>query len=999
MELRWPLEWVVFGPVTAKSVAQAGEDRSLPDVPEMATLVSREQMQGIPDRLTIGGRTFEGERLIAPSGIAVDLEQVFGETPRGAAAYLFASVTAEQEMDIEIGSGADWFMKWWLDGEPLYDTLTTGNREFPIAVTNHAFEAHLSPGEHVLTVCVVRGSNSFVFAAGDLGRLRAEAGSANTAAVRRAAYALLASNPHAEDQHRARGHLELGKLYMEDQECEAAREAYGEVLQMDARASDKARARLGLGRVAMYQRDPDAASQTFRSVLEDLEASDEVDGPETEQARARLKTANMLTRMRKSHPRMFFNSDTWPAVAARAQGAEKERLAAWKQTLQDRLSEPLERADLGPLAMRAAFVYRMTGDQALLDKIETLLRLSLEQYEYAAEQTKDAETFHSTASYGVSYEPYTRINWVLALDWVWDDLPPEVRQELASRMVDFVYAVMRRWGSTTSGGGFYKAANLFWYAGLGLWNDELDDLHYRRALAVLEHGWRDYQQLMEYRRRGRGDFGQYGIRLAYTLHHYPYAEWHFLHTWQSAVDEQILGPWQHSALFANGLLWNRLPGFHAFGFDIGWHWTNQLSPWQIYAHVSEHMHFYGESHPQLAAMSHYMREELEALGTDRGHWHLEICPFVLTNLDKVPRPALPESLPTARYAPTLGIVYMYSGFGDEDTYAAFRLVGGKQYDSTHFVIYKQGFLALDAGARMAGEHSDAYWGQTVAHNCVLIRMPGETFPAVWGTTPAPGNAGGQRRRGRGGLEHIAPRDYDPRTGPARVVAFETNADYTYAGGDATGTYHEDKCAEMVRQFVYLPPDHFVVFDRVTSTKAEYPKRWILHTANEPQVADAVWHADQGEGRLFCQTLYPRDAVPEKVGGPGKEFWVDGKNYAIADDWKYWSNVPGHKPGEVPDTMGRWRMEVKPGEARTQDWFLHVLQASSQDVESMVQSELLERDDQLGVTFTRGGRTYTVTFNRSGEVGGHIRIEEGGTVLIDRPLTQEIMQQHGLALTE
>ncbi len=982
-----PQTWVAFGPA-ARDAGQSPEG--------MASLVSAQQLKSIPERLRIRMQEFEGKRFDLNTGI--DLQQVVGEAPRGSAVYLYATITADQETDLPIGASADAWMQWWLDGEPVYDTLDTGNQHFPYSPQDHVFTVHLSPGEHVLTVCVVKGAHSFLFVAGAPVATNRRSWWSAEPAVRRAAYELVLANPYADDFQRVRGHLGLADLYMTQTECEGAREQYEKVLQMDAPTDHRTRARLGLGRAAMYQRDLGAAARAFRSVLQNLEARDDLDDREAAQARKHLKTVLLLMRMRKSHPRMFFNSDTWPTVAARAQGAEKERLEEWKQTVEERLSVPLERADWGPLAMKAAFVFRMTGDKALLDKVETLLRLSLEQYEYAHEHAKDADRHHVMARYGVSYVPYTRINWVAALDWVWDDLTPEVRKELASRMSDFVYAFMRRWGSKGQNMGFYYAHNLYWYAGLGLVDDELDEPQYRHALAVLETGWQDYQRFMDYRRRGRGDFGQYGIRLGYTLHHYPYAEWHFLHTWQSAVDERIPADWKHSALFSNGLLWNRLPEFRVFGFDVGWHTSNQLNRGNIYAHVSEHLHFYAEFRPQLAALSQYMREELQDLGVNDGSWKLEVCPFLLTNLDKAPPPDLPEGFPTARYAPRLGIVYMNSGFGEGDTYAALRLIGWKQRDSTHFVIYKQGFLALDTGARKGGpKHHPGYWSQTIAHNCVLIRMPGETFRTGYGGGLAPGNAGGQRHAG--GHEHFMPVDHDPRTGPAKVLAFESHPEYAYAAGDATGAYHEDKCAQMVRQFVYLPPDHFVVFDRVTSTKAEYPKRWILHTANEPQMRDAVWHADQGEGRLFCQTLYPQDAVLGKVGGPGKEFWVDGENFEIPKDWNWWYMVRDHKPGEIPETMGRWRMEVKPGGARKEDWFLHVLQASSQDVDEMVPCELVEREGQLGATIARGGRTYTVTFNRSGEVGGRIRVDEQGRVVVDQDLTQEIMHQEGLALTE
>jgi len=348
---------------------------------------------------------------------------------------------------------------------------------------------------------------------------------------------------HPPDQ-RVQAHPSKGETSLEDTRGSVAKRELDKVLQTDAQPMDKIGARLGIGRTAMYQRDLRMAAQTYHTVLQDLEQKGHLDRAEVAEAEKHLKTALLLLRMRKTHPRLFFNDETWPEVAARAQGPMKERFETWKDTVAERLRVPLERADWGTTAMMAAFVYRVTGDKELLDKIETMLRLSVDLYEYSHEQTMDAPTYHATAKYGVPYSPYNRITWVAALDWVWEDLTPDVRMDLASRMIDYVYAFMRRWGSQHHSGGFYYSYNMYWYAGLVLLNDELDEPHYRRALAVLEKGWQDYQRLMSYRRIGRGDFGQYGLRLDYTLHHYPYAEWHFLHAWQSAVDQRIPAAWQ-----------------------------------------------------------------------------------------------------------------------------------------------------------------------------------------------------------------------------------------------------------------------------------------------------------------------------------------------------------------------------------------------------------------------------------------------------------------------
>ena len=96
-------------------------------------------------------------------------------------------------------------------------------------------------------------------------------------------------------------------------------------------------------------------------------------------------------------------------------------------------------------------------------------------------------------------------------------------------------------------------------------------------------------------------------------------------------------------------------------------------------------------------------------------------------------------------------------------------------------------------------------------------------------------------------------------------------------GDATATYRDEKCDLVTRQIVVVPPDHFVVFDRVTATDANYTKRWLLHHANEPVVNGTTWYGDQDRGRLFCRTLLPDDANLTVVGGPGQEVMADGVN--------------------------------------------------------------------------------------------------------------------------
>ena len=102
-------------------------------------------------------------------------------------------------------------------------------------------------------------------------------------------------------------------------------------------------------------------------------------------------------------------------------------------------------------------------------------------------------------------------------------------------------------------------------------------------------------------------------------------------------------------------------------------------------------------------------------------------------------------------------------------------------------------------------------------------------------------------------------------------------------GDATMCYSPAKCREAVRQFVYIKPDYFVIYDRLTSVEPNQQKVFLLHTRNEPACKDGVWRGDAGTGSLFMKTVLPADARTEVIGGPGREFWTNGRNFPLSED--------------------------------------------------------------------------------------------------------------------
>jgi heparin/heparan-sulfate lyase len=214
-----------------------------------------------------------------------------------------------------------------------------------------------------------------------------------------------------------------------------------------------------------------------------------------------------------------------------------------------------------------------------------------------------------------------------------------------------------------------------------------------------------------------------------------------------------------------------------------------------------------------------------------------------------------------------------------------------------------------------------------------------------------------------------------------LLAYELTDQYTYAAGDATKAYAKSKVREFTRAFLHLRPDLFVVFDRVESTNPAFKKRWLLHSVNEAEVSGPTFTVSNGPGRLWGKTLLPREVTYENIGGPGKEFWVDGKNW------------PPQKA--VRDDTGRWRLEVSPAKPATQDYFLHVLYACSSSSTTYPSADVAETEAQVTATITQDGTTYVVTFSKAGaapaRLTGSVRIvASDGKVLLDRPLATKVL---------
>lgn len=346
-------------------------------------------------------------------------------------------------------------------------------------------------------------------------------------------------------------------------------------------------------------------------------------------------------------------------------------------------------------------------------------------------------------------------------------------------------------------------------------------------------------------------------------------------------------------------------------------------------------------------------------------------------------------MPLSHYFDGIGLVVARSDWTADATYVTFK-AGDHYWSHSHLdqgaiTIYKGGALAIDSGLygpRYGSDHHMNYSLQTIAHNTVTVTDPKDTVPAPERKKNPPrpiANDGGQRRIGSGWGVEAAPLDRNEwedkreiyHTGVMEKVLRED--DLVIAVGDLTAAYnnqfsgkgtfsHRTRRVERFwRTFGYDRVDDVIVlFDRVQASKAELPKRWLLHTIESPRIEEngfavTISPADRtgrGGGSLYATVLLPRRARIERVGGPGQEYLVAGTNF---DEDGRVAEVVARKKNPEP---GSWRIELRPQQPKEEDTFLVVaLPVLLGDERPSHRIRLLEDDERVGCEI-RGPRRTT-----------------------------------------
>jgi hypothetical protein len=309
-----------------------------------------------------------------------------------------------------------------------------------------------------------------------------------------------------------------------------------------------------------------------------------------------------------------------------------------------------------------------------------------------------------------------------------------------------------------------------------------------------------------------------------------------------------------------------------------------------------------------------------------------------------------------------GFVYARSSWEDDATYFFFkcgdRFTAHQHLDNGQFLIYKYEELAGDGGYYDAFEsnHAVNYYLRTVAHNSILVYDPQETWPQIRAFQGPVANDGGQLHNWphhNGTVEDAQAWEKDRELYDiADILAFEDRGDYLYVAGDCSRSYSPKKLEYFTRQIVFLRPGTFVIFDRVKSTRPEFKKTWLLQTSAVPEDREGGLVVTNGKGRLFIQTILPRDARVELHSG----------------DSLYAYGGAVYKPDMVRGRVPECRVEVSPSVPDVETVFLHVLTATEAGTRSVARAQAADIGREVTLTV---GRT-KIVFARD-RVGGSIEM--------------------------
>ncbi len=432
------------------------------------------------------------------------------------------------------------------------------------------------------------------------------------------------------------------------------------------------------------------------------------------------------------------------------------------------------------------------------------------------------------------------------------------------------------------------------------------------------------------------------------------------------------------------VLYGRLPyGTHLKTGDSGTHLRYKIGTYDNSVDVNSTMGFLQVMFEEPYLKHYYMRENSTAGGV--------LNMILKTSTHEA---ETPDDLPLAfeAFDPRSEIIHKTSwqeGMDSPQVTAYLNMNNRRSGDHDHanfgsFQLHYKGPLSIEQGVYYGGDWGDVHWrnyaSRSVASNTMLVYNPDEVY--VYGSNVAEANDGGQMMVSNksGGYvrseikEHLAENNHRATTEGTYIGPNEMTPAFSYIKGDITEAYSPNKMASYKRGMVFMDtfnetyPGVLVVFDRVVSTKASYPKTWLLQAVSEPEISGnkiTIKNTTEKDcnGKLVNTVLYPENIKTEVVGGINK-FISEG------EEWMYTSASEGlcsdaYKSG--------WRAEVKPQTNQAEDIFLNAMFVADADT-TAPDLEMIKVEDNLFMGVATLDRQ--VMFSKNGE-------------LIDKQFTVEV----------
>jgi len=529
---------------------------------------------------------------------------------------------------------------------------------------------------------------------------------------------------------------------------------------------------------------------------------------------------------------------------------------------------------------------------------------------------------------------FTTQAMAICYDAAYNELTPEERATYAQGIVTLADHVFGPYRHSDFNNHVYIQYGPVVYAGLALANDGYQTAQAKKYLDWAEdflknHGTKAFAEV------GGQDGGWHESRSYHSLFVHFFV--HQLEAWRTATGENLFPQATGLAGDAQWMVHTNLPydGQPVGVADIG---TRPNVP---------HTPGWDETFSYLPILAREYRDGVAQHGGMRGfdNYPFRDWAFVI-GYDPTVKPTPPEEMPTAQVFENLGWAAMRSDWTQDATFALFisgRYFAGHQHmDQNQFLIHKQGTLAIDAGEYGAKA--------TECHNTILI-------------------GGNQRPFGTDPTQFVEPIEPGHPCYTGHLVAYETNKDYTYVCGDATPAYEADKVKLFTRQFVYLRPDLFVIYDR-TESKGPQERRWMLHSLEPAELNGGEVVISNLSGKLWVKMLSPEGVTSSQYQMVAKK------------------DEPGYSQQNA-NRNDNYIAIVPKAPAERQD-FLTVLYAMGKGTPQVTSCERIEKDGRPGARVVVGDTTYQVLFATDGAPAGHVTITGPGRS-VDKALAGKIVR--------